>query len=210
PRMNYMRRFTRATLLTWAVAFAVSACSDDPTGPADAEPTTLEIVAGDGQSLDAGEASEALTVRVLDENSDPIEGVTVTFTGSGAEHTLSGQSASTGSNGQASVTVTAGSAAGGIEVEAAVSGLDPVTFALQVVEPGPAAGSITLVSGDAQSLALEGVSDALVVEVLDENDAPIEGATVTFAGDGVAHTLSAGTAATDADGRAEITVTAGT
>jgi len=204
-----MRRFTRATLTTWALMFAVVACGDDPIQPDPAEPTTLSIVSGDDQTLEAGETSAALTVQVLDQNSDPMADVTVTFSGSGVEHTLSGQSATTGSNGQASVTVTAGAAAGAIEVEAAVSGLDPVTFALQV-EVAPTATSLTIVSGDGQSLDLEETSAALVVEVLDQNSDPIEGVTVTFTGTGAGHSLSAGTVATAADGRAEITVTAGT
>jgi 5-hydroxyisourate hydrolase-like protein (transthyretin family) len=203
-----MRRFTRTALTTWALAFAVVACGDDPVQPDPLEPTTLSIVSGDAQTLDAGATSAALTVQVLDQNSDPMEGVTVTFTGSGVAHTLSGQSASTGSNGQASVTVTAGDAAGAITVEAAVSGLD-VTFNLDVEIP-PTATSLTIVSGDGQALDFEAVSEALVVEVLDQNDAPMEGVTVTFTGSGASHTLSAGTAETGADGRAEITVTAGT
>jgi 5-hydroxyisourate hydrolase-like protein (transthyretin family) len=208
--MNSMRRFTRAALFTWALAFAVVACgSDSSTDPDPAQPTTLSIVSGDGQTLDAGETSAALTVQVVDQNSSPMAGVTVTFTGSGVEHTLSGQSASTGSNGQASVTVTAGATEGAIQVEAAVSGLQPVTFALQV-ETGLTATTLTIVSGDGQTLDFDEASEALVVEVLDQNDEPIEGVTVTFAGSGADHSLSAGTAETGADGRAQVTVTAGT
>jgi 5-hydroxyisourate hydrolase-like protein (transthyretin family) len=204
-----MRSFTRATLFTCALAFTVAGCGDDPVQPIPAEPTTLSIVSGDDQTLDTGETSGALTVQVLDQNSDPMADVTVTFTGSGVEHTLSGQSATTGSNGQASVTVTAGGADGEISVAAAVSGLEAVTFTLQV-EAVLTATTLATVSGEGQSLDLEEVSEALVVEVLDQNDDPMEGVTVTFTGTGVDHTLSAGTAETGADGRAEVTVTAGT
>jgi 5-hydroxyisourate hydrolase-like protein (transthyretin family) len=178
-------------------------------GPAHpAEPTTLSIVSGDDQTLDTGETSGALTVQVLDQNSDPMADVTVTFTGSGVEHTLSGQSATTGSNGQASVTVTAGAPQARFRWKLPFPG-SAVTFTLQV-EAVLTATSLTIVSGDGQSLDLEEVSEALVVEVLDQNDDPMEGVTVTFTGTGADHTLSAGTAETGADGRAEVTVTAGT
>ncbi len=203
-----MRSFTRATLFTCALAFTVGGCGDDPVQPIPAEATTLSIVTGDDQTLDTGETSAALTVQVLDQNSDPMADVVVTFTGSGVAHTLSGQSATTGSNGQASVTVTAGAAEGGISVAAAVSGLQPVTFALEV-EAVLTATTVAIVSGNGQSLDLSEVSEALVVQVLDQNDDPIEGVTVAFTGTGVAHSLSAATAATGANGRAQITVTAG-
>lgn len=204
-----MRSFTRATLFACALAFTVGGCGDDPVQPIPAEATTLSIVSGDDQTLDTGEMSAALTVQVLDQNSDPMADVTVTFTGSGVEHTLSGQSATTGSNGQASVTVTSGAAEGGISVAAAVSGLQPVTFALQV-EAVLTATTVSIVSGDGQSLDLNATSEALVVEVLDQNDDPMQGVTVTFGGSGVSHTLSAASAVTGADGRAQVTVTAGT
>ena len=166
-------------------------------------------MSGDAQTLDVGETSAPLTVQVLDQDSEPMSGVAVTFTGSGVEHTLSGQSATTGANGQASVTVIAGSTDGTIEVEAAVTGLTPVVFTLtvqQVLTPT----SLTLVSGDAQTLDLNETSAPLIVEVLDQNNDPMEGVSVTFAGSGVSHSLSATTAATGADGQAEITATAGT
>jgi hypothetical protein len=204
-----MRRFTRAALFTSALAFAVAACgSDSSTEPDPPQPTSLSIVSGDGQTLDAGETSAALTVQVRDQNSAAMAGVTVTFSGSGVEHTLAPQSASTGSNGQASVTVTAGATAGAIEVEAQVAGLNAVVFTLTVEVP-PAATTLDIVSGDGQTLDLNEESEALVVEVLDENNDPLQGVTVTFEGSGVAHELSAGSAETGADGRAQITVTAG-
>jgi streptogramin lyase len=51
-------------------------------------------------------------------------------------------------------------------------------------------------------------STPLVVEVVDTGGNPLGGVTVAFSGQGVAHSLSATTATTGADGRADITVTA--
>jgi hypothetical protein len=203
-----MRRFTRTTLTTWLLAFGVVACGDSATEPEPAEPTALSIVSGDAQTLDTGETSAALTIRVLDQNSAPMSGVTVTFEGSGVAHTLSQQSVATDASGEASVTVTAGSAEGAITVEASVTGLTPVVFTA-TVDQVLVATTISVVSGDAQDLDFNEVSAALVVEVLDQNDDPMEGLTVTFTGSGVSHSLSAGSAVTGANGQAQVTVTAG-
>lgn len=209
-----MRSVNRAAMLTWAcvLAIGVAGCGDDDdngTGPTDPTPSTVSIVSGADQTVGTGETSEALTVRVLDEDSNPVAGTTVTFTGSGVVHTLSALSALTGSDGQASVTVTAGTVAGAVEVQAAVSGVAPVTFSLQVEAPPVVPTTISVVAGDGQSLAYNGVSGPIIVEVRDQDNAPAEGIAVAFAGSGVAHTLSAETAQTGADGRAQITVTAG-
>lgn len=209
-----MRSVSRATLFTLVFTLAVAGCGDDDdngTGPGeDPVATTVSVVSGADQTVGTGEASEALTVRVLDQDSDPMPNVPVTFTGAGVQHTLSVQSTLTDASGQASTTVTAGSTAGQIQVSAAVAGLQPATFTLQVEAPPVVPTTISVMAGDGQSLAYNEVSGPIIVEVRDQNSAPAEGLTVSFAGSGVAHTLSAETAQTGADGRAQITVTAGT
>lgn len=77
--------------------------------------------------------STALQVTVLDQYSNPVSGVTVTFNApsSGASATLSSTTATTNSSGVASVIATANSIAGSYNVTASISGVStPVTFSL--------------------------------------------------------------------------------
>ena len=90
--------------------------------------TTLEKVSGDNQSGDVGSVlPNPLVVRVLDQNSEPIEGVTVTFeTSDGAS--VNPTQATTNENGQAQTVLTLGGQPGEYNVTASVEGLDPVVF----------------------------------------------------------------------------------
>jgi hypothetical protein len=101
------------------------------------EPTTLSKVSGDGQTLVFEAESGVLVVEVLDQNEEPMAGVSVGFVGRGVAHVLSSASASTGADGRTAVTVTAGEEVGEIDVEATVAGLPAVVFTLAVSGPAP-------------------------------------------------------------------------
>ena len=178
-------------------------------GEEDPEATALVRVSGDGQTLDHGEASEPLVVRVDNQFGDPLPGVTVGFSGDGVAHTLSDDSQTTGTDGQASITVTAGQANGTITVTASVDGVaEDVIFILTVEEAAaPVADEIIRVSGHDQTLDFDEQSEPLLVRVQDQAGANFEGAEVTFVGAGAGHTLSSPTATTNVDGEASITVT---
>jgi hypothetical protein len=66
-----------------SVAFAcllVGCGAADLTLPESAQPSTLDIVSGDGQRADAGTLlQEPLVVRVRDDGSDPVQGASVEF-----------------------------------------------------------------------------------------------------------------------------------
>lgn len=92
--------------------------------------TDLELVSGDGQTATAGTAlPESLVVRATDASSNPVEGVTVTWTvtGGGA---VSATTVTTGADGRSAVRRTLGAAAGEQGTIATAAGLDgsPVTF----------------------------------------------------------------------------------
>jgi hypothetical protein len=189
------------------VSFTLTIEADEP----DPEASTLEAVEGDGQTIEVNAASNPLVVRVDDQFGNAFQGAEVTFTGDGVAHSLSTTTADTDANGEASVVVTAGGDAGTITVAASVAGLDPVTFTITVEAPtvDPEAATLELVSGDGQTLGLNAESGALLVRVEDQFGAPFPGATVSFSGDGVAHTLADDAVTTDAAGEASITATAG-
>ena len=176
-------------------------------------PTTLSIVSGDNQ---AGLTGETLTnpfvVEVRDENGNPLEGVTVTFTVSAGGGTLSAGAVTTDANGRAGSTLTLGADPGTVTVEASVEGISQSEiFNAEASLPPPTPTAPSIISSENQEgLTGELLVDPLVVEVHDQYGDPLEGVTVTFtviAGDGM---LSAITVTTDPSGQAETTLTLGT
>ena len=90
--------------------------------------TTLQIVSGNNQSAEINQQlANSLVVKVLDQNSAALSGITVDFSVSPGG-TLSSTSPTTDTNGQASTQLTLGSTTGSYTVTASVSGITPVTF----------------------------------------------------------------------------------
>ncbi len=188
---------------------AAVSCSDNGIVDPDPALTVASVLAVDGIGGPiAMNGSTSLVVEVRNNEQMPVQGVTVTFTSSGVQHTLSATTAVAASNGRASITVTAGSEAGVIEVRASAGGASPVIFNI-TVEADTEATTLAKVSGDGQALDCDEASAALVVQVNDQNGNAMAGVTMAFAGSGVAHSLSAESATTAANGRASVTVTAG-
>ena len=100
----------RSALVVMAV-LALAACSDDEIDPT--VPTTMEPVSGDGQFADAGTmVPDPLTIRILNLNGDPVEGVTVEWVVNLGGGTLSADETVTDENGIAQVTYTLGTLVG--------------------------------------------------------------------------------------------------
>ena len=176
------------------------------------EPTVLSIVSGNNQSGLTGEAlTDPLVVEVRDQYDDPMAGVTVTFTVRTGGGTLSATIGTTDANGQAQTTLTLGSELGTNTVEVRVEGVaETETFSAEAVLPPPVPTSLSIVSGDNQTGVIgAALANPFVVEVRDQRGDPMASATVTFAVTAGGGTLSAGTATTDANGRAESTLTLG-
>ena len=175
-------------------------------------PTTLSIISGDNQ---AGLTGEPLTnpfvVEVRDENGNPLEGVTVTFAVSAGGGSLSDTSVDTDANGLAQSILTLGGDPGTNTIEVTVEGIAKAEiFNAEAALPPPEPTNLAIISGDNQTgLTGEPLTNPFVVEVRDQYGDPMAGVTVTFAvseGDGA---LSTGVATTDANGRAESTLTLG-
>ena len=176
-------------------------------------PTTLSIISGDNQ---AGLTGEPLTnpfvVEVRDENGNPLEGVTVTFAVSAGGGMLSAGAVTTDANGRAGSTLTLGTEPGANTVEISVEGVsETVVFSAEASLPPPAPTTLSIVSDDNQTgLTGETLADPFVVEVHDQYGDLISGVTVTVTVLGDDGVLSTETTMTDANGRAEITLTLGT
>ena len=171
-------------------------------------PTTLLKISGDTQNGAAGAVlTNPFVVEVRDDNGFALEEVLVTFTVTTGGGTLNTISTMTDANGRAESMLTLGRQPGQNTVTVTVAKLEPVTF-IAIGEAIPQ--TLTKSSGDEQrGLAGAQLVAPFVVEVRDQNDSAFPGAVVTFAvtaGDG---TLSTTRTMTDANGRAESTLTLG-
>ena len=175
------------------------------TGGTDGQVTAVpESITISGSSSFTGEAnvplSDPLAVRILDTNGVSASGETVFFSIIEGRGRLSPGRTRTDRDGYAEVTFTPLSS-GTITVQAASGDLSPVTFTITTGEP-PAA--IVLVSGNNQSgRPSERLANPFIVEVVDANDDPVSGVTVTFAVTAGGGTLSTTTATTNGTGRAQ-------
>ena len=180
------------------------------TATAESVPNQLEIYSGNDQ---VGELNrlleEPLSVRLLDRDGDPIQGITIEFEITEGTGRLVPRIARTDSQGFAEANLTPRST-GPIAVEASVRGIDtisPVTFDISGGNPPDA---LILVSGNNQSGTPGAKLGApFVVEVIDEDDVPMSGVTVTFAVLAGGGTLSTRSATTGSNGRAQATLTLG-
>ena len=165
--------------------------------------TTLEVVSGDGQSAETNQyLTNPLIVRVLDQNSAALSGVTVSFSVSPNDGTLGSTSTTTGSDGQASTTLQLGSTAGTYTVTASVTGLTSVTFTATATDP-LVATTLQKVSGDNQTGETDQVlTNSLIVEVLDQNGDELSGVTVSFSVSPTSGVLNPTSDTTDSNGEA--------
>ena len=175
-------------------------------------PTTLSIISGDNQTgLTGALLANPFVVEVRDENGNPLERVIVAFVVSAGGGSLSDTNVDTDTNGLAQSILTLGSDPGTNTVDVSVEGIVKTEiFNAEGTLPPPIPTTLSIVSDDNQTgLTGETLADPFVVDVHDQYGDPIEGVMVTFTvlgGDGV---LSTETTMTDANGRAEITLTLG-
>jgi uncharacterized protein (TIGR03437 family) len=168
--------------------------------------TVVEIVSGNNQAGLPGTAlTQPLTILVKDPAGAIIAGAPVAWEVV-SNATLGTRSAVTDANGRATANVTLGSTVGPAQVKA-TSGTGTVTFSLAVTAVPT---SLISVSGNGQSAIVgQAFSAPLVVQLRDANNAGVAGQTVNFRVASGAATLSSATAITNAQGQAQVTVTAG-
>jgi Domain of unknown function (DUF1929)/Kelch motif len=178
-------------------------CSDGgPVDPTDGG--TIEQVSGDGQDAVVGTAlPDSLIVRVLDQNGDPVSGITVGWEAQGGG-SVSEASTQSGADGRTGIIRTLGMTAGEQTTVASAEGRDgsPITFTATATESPP--GPVVEVVTQPPATALDGevfAADAQPsVRVLTDG-APVGGASVNASLASGSGTLEGDTTAvTDAQG----------
>jgi Domain of unknown function (DUF1929) len=200
-----MKPFARL-LPRYAVFLLVAAtlrCSDGgPVDPIDGG--TIEPVSGDGQDATVGTTlPESLIVRVLDQNGEPLSGVTVEWEAQGGG-SVSAASTESGADGRTGIIRTLGMTPGEQATVATAEGLDgsPITFTATATESpaGPVVEVVTQPPASALDGEVFAAAEQPVVRVLTDG-VPVEGATVTASlGSGSGTLEGELTAATDAEG----------
>ena len=165
-------------------------------------PRVLSIISGDNQSGVVGESlTNPFVVEVRDENSNPLENVTVNFavlTGGG---TLNTMTATTDTNGQAESTLILGNDPGTNTVQVSVEGTtETVIFNAEAVLPLPTPTTLSIVP------RADDETDPYVVQVHDQDGNPLEDVTVTFTIHGDDGSTSTTTVMTDENGQAAFTL----
>ena len=187
------------------LAAATLRCSDGTVDPPP-EGGTIEALSGDSQEAPVGTAlPDPLVVQVLDDEGQPVSGVTVEWEaqGGGSE---SGTSTETDGQGRAQVQRTLGMTPGEQTTAAIAEGYEgsPITFTSTATEvaPGPVVEVVTQPPATALDGEVFAATEQPVVRVLSDG-VPVEGATVTASLASGGGTLEGQlTAETDAQGLA--------
>ena len=185
------------TFATWGGSLTVTA------GP----PAVIKYISGNNQSVNAGaKAPLPLVAEVTDIGGNPSDGAAVTWSVTAGSATLSDQSTTSASTGDVSAYVTP--TVGPVQVTLALASNSTVQYTFNI-NVNTVITALQAVSGGGQ-LAKEGTAfaDPLIVQVND-NSAPVQGATVNFVVTSGSATLSAASATTNAQGQAQVTATAG-
>ena len=175
-------------------------------------PGLITVVSGNNQTVNPGQASAPLVVKVTDASGAvTIANMAVnwTLTPAGGA-TLTTNSSTTDSSGQAQTTVNFGAnAVGQISVKAALTGANSSITTTFTLSTNVQIAALTKVSGDSQSIqANQNFPAPLIVQVNGTNGQPVVGQPVSFSITG-GGTLSATSVPTDTSGRAQVTVKAG-
>ena len=191
-----------------------------------AQVTGLAVISGDGQTGRPGQTLKPFIVEARDQDGDLVIGVLVGFVPETRGSSLSNIVDTTGSDGRAQTTLTLPRRPGKTTVRAWIGDVR-VTFGATAIAlaprpplptiptgplppPPPTQTKLVRISGDDQEgLPGKPLADPFVVQVLDEDGDPFEGATVKFSVLVGGGSLSATTPTTGADGRAETTLTLG-
>ena len=207
--------YTQRSVLAAGERVVISETQPSATGSTPPAQTGASGVAADLDAYDGNQQvgslnsplSEPLVVEVVDANDNPVENARVRFTTTIGSGRFSPRTPRTDEDGFAETTFTPTST-GRIRISASVAGVDDrAAFTVQGGEP---ADALEKVSGDNQSgTPGNALANPFVVEVQDEDGEPLTGHSVTFSVTAGGGSLSATSATTNANGRAQTTLTLG-
>lgn len=204
--MRAHRALVAAGILA-AGTVAIGCGSDDPAEPTPVA-TTIALISGNAQTGTAGAAlASPITVRVTDQNGDPMASVSVAFAVTAGGGSVGSATVATNAQGDAATSWTLGpmAGAGNNGATASVAGLDGSPVAFTASATAGAASQIAVSAGDAQTgevAAAVAVDPSVTVE--DANGNPVAGVSVTWAVTAGGGTTAAGTSMTDAAGQASM------
>jgi uncharacterized protein (TIGR03437 family) len=170
-------------------------------------PATIKIISGDKQNVNPGTTTGApLTAEVTDLGGNPSSGAAVKWAVTSGTATLVSPVNTSASNGQVTAKVTP--TIGPVQVTVSLASNSKAS-AVFTVNVNIVATGMQLTSGDQQEANQnQAFAGALIVQVND-NNAPVQGATVNYVVNSGSVTLSASSAVTNAQGQAQVTATAG-
>lgn len=186
----------------------LGAC-ENGTDPEDRLPARVEVVDGGGQQGTVGQAlAQPVRVRVVDDRGRPVPGQTVNFVVTGGGGTVSVAAVTTDGDGVAATQWTLGTNATAAQtLEARVAGEDGQAVVSQPITATPRAGAPAKVSSaipaGPQGGSVGGPTrDSLAVQVLDQFNNPVPGATVAWAVTEGGGSVSPASGTTNANGNA--------
>jgi adhesin/invasin len=144
----------------------------------------------------------------VDGGGNPVVGAAVTWVVTGGGGSLDPATGTTDENGRASTVWTLGPGIGANAAQAIVSGVGQAAFTATASAGDP--DDIRIVSGnDQQGQAGTQLANSLVIEVIDDSENPVAGASVTWRVESGGGSVSPRTATTDGAGRAATAWTLG-
>jgi hypothetical protein len=171
-------------------------------------PDDIRIVSGNEQEGQAGtRLSEDLVVVVVDDDDNPVPGVTVTWRVESGGGTVAPRTVTTGSNGHASSAWTLGPRTGEQRVEASAPGAGTVRFEATATAGSPSAlGIVTQPAGNAQVGVPFSRQPVIQVRDASGNAVAAPGITITAAvANGAGSLIGTTSRVSDANGRATFT-----
>jgi adhesin/invasin len=168
----------------------------------------VAVVSGGGQRVAVGRtALGPLIVVVNDAAGRPVSGANVAWTVTGGGGSVSAASTSTDADGQARVAFTAGAGEETNTVTATLEGVgQPATFTITAVAPA----AVAIVGGDGQTARVsQPLAQPLEVRVTAGDNGPVPALPVAWTVTAGGGSVSAASTATNAEGRAGVTLTLG-
>jgi hypothetical protein len=175
----------------------------DPTGSLGGNLALLVSMSASPNRIRIGGVKSTISVRLMDESSQPISNGAVTF--SATSGTLSPQSSSTGATGWASTELTSGTATGSATVTARYGSIISSSVNVDIVSTADTSGVILLMETEQNEILANGTSTAaLILQLVSKGSESLSASEIAL-------TSTAGTVPasvfTDAEGSAEAVLT---